>query len=42
MPGTSATKIQAIGDAITEAKTQLNEVKRLTQLSLDAQQKQWD
>ena len=42
MPGTSATKIQAIGDAISEAKTQLGEVKRLTQLSLDAQQKNWD
>lgn len=41
MPWTSATKIQAIWDAITEAKTQLWEVKRLTQLSLDAQEKQW-
>jgi len=42
MPGVSATKIQAIGDAITEAKTTLGEVKRLTQLSLDAQEKQWE
>ena len=42
MPWVSATKIQAIGDAITEAKTQLGEVKRLTQLSLDAQEKQWE
>ena len=42
MPGVSATKIQAIGDAITEAKTTLWEVKRLTQLSLDAQEKQWE
>lgn len=40
MPGVSSTKIQAIGDAITEAKTTLWEVKRLTQLSLDAQEKQ--
>ena len=42
MPWTSATKIQAIWDAISEAKTQLGEVKRLTQLSLDAQAKQWE
>ena len=42
MPGVSSTKIQAIGDAITEAKTTLWEVKRLTQLSLDAQEKQWE
>ena len=42
MPWVSSTKIQAIGDAITEAKTQLGEVKRLTQLSLDAQEKQWE
>ena len=42
MPWVSATKIQAIGDAITEAKTTLWEVKRLTQLSLDAQEKQWE
>lgn len=42
MPWVSATKIQAIWDALTEAKTTLWEVKRLTQLSLDAQQKQWD
>lgn len=42
MPWVSSTKIQAIGDAITEAKTQLWEIKRLTQLSLDAQEKQWE
>ena len=42
MPGVSSTKIQAIGDAITEAKTTLWEAKRLTQLSLDAQEKQWE
>lgn len=42
MPGTSSTKIQAIWDAISEAKTTLGEVKRLTQLSLDAQEKQWE
>ena len=42
MPWVSSTKIQAIGDAITEAKTTLWEVKRLTQLSLDAQEKQWE
>lgn len=42
MPWVSATKIQAIGDAITEAKTTLWEVKRLTQLSLDAQEKKWE
>ncbi len=42
MPWTSATKIQAIWDALTEAKTTLWEVKRLTQLSLDAQEKQWE
>lgn len=42
MPGVSSTKIQAIWDAITEAKTTLGEVKRLTQLSLDAQEKQWE
>ena len=42
MPWTSATKIQAIWDAISEAKTQLGEVRRLTQLSLDAQAKQWE
>ena len=42
MPWVSSTKLQAIGDAITEAKTQLWEIKRLTQLSLDAQEKQWE
>lgn len=42
MPGVSSTKIQAIGDAITEAKTTLGEIKKLTQLSLDAQEKQWE
>ena len=42
MPGTSATKIQAIGDALTEARTTLEEVKRLTNLKSDAQAKQWD
>lgn len=42
MPWVSSTKIQAIWDAITEAKTTLWEVKRLTQLSLDAQEKQWE
>ena len=42
MPGTSATKIQAIGDALTEARTTLEEVKRLTNLKSDAMAKQWD
>lgn len=42
MPGTSSTKIQAIGDALTEARTTLEEVKRLTNLKSDAMAKQWD
>lgn len=42
MPWVSSVKLQAIGDAITEAKTTLGEIKRLTDLSLDAQEKQWE
>lgn len=42
MPGTSATKIKAIWDALTEARTTLDEVRRLTQLRKDAQEKEWE
>ena len=42
MPWVSATKIQAIGDAINEAEMTLNEINKLTKLSLDAQAKQWE
>ena len=42
MPWVSSVKMKAIGDAITEAKKTLGEIKRLTQLSLDAQEKQWE
>lgn len=42
MPGTSATKIQAIGDALKEAQTTLGEIQKLTKLKLDAQEKQWE
>jgi hypothetical protein len=42
MPGTSATKIQAIGDALKETQTTLGEIQKLTKLKLDAQEKQWE
>lgn len=42
MPWTSATKIQAIGDSLKEAQTTLWEIQKLTQLKLDAQEKQWE
>ena len=40
MPWTSSVKIQAIWDSIKEAQTTLWEIQKLTQLSLDAQEKQ--
>ena len=42
MPGTSQTKINAIGDALKEAQTTLGEIQKLTKLKLDAQEKQWE
>lgn len=42
MPWVSSTKMDAIWDAISEANTTLWEIERLTQLSLDAQEKQWE
>lgn len=41
MPWTSSTKIQAIGDCITEAKTQLWELKKLLALQEDAKNLEW-
>ena len=42
MPWVSSTKIKAIWDALSEARTTLDEVKRLTNLKSDAMAKQWD
>ena len=42
MPGVSKTKIDAIGDAITEAKTQLQEFRKLKELEGDARAKNWE
>lgn len=42
MPGTSATKIQAIGDCITEAKTQLKELNSMLDLQKEAKEMWWD
>lgn len=42
MPWTSATKIQAIGDCISEAKTQLKELNNLLDLQKEAKEMWWD
>ena len=42
MPGVSKTKIDAIGDAITEAKTQLQEFRKLKELEGDARANNWE
>ena len=41
MPWVSATKLKAIWDAITEAKTTLSEIEELEGLKMDAMEKQW-
>ena len=42
MPWVSATRIEAIGDAITEAKTTLGEIKELEWLKMEAMEMNWD
>lgn len=41
MPWVSSTKIQAIGDCISEAKTQLNELNKLLDLQKSAKDTEW-